>query len=88
MIQTNPEIDLLVKQATELASTLNHSYVTVEHMTLALVEHKPFNDLLNDFGADTVGLITDLKSYLLGQAYLESKNSEPPKKNTRIRKSF
>ena len=80
MIQSNPEIDLIVKQATESAVSFGHSYVTLEHMTLALIEHKPFNELLNNFGADVDGLTTDLVNYLATQDHLIDSSNDAPKK--------
>ena len=88
MLQSNPEIDLIVKQAMESAIGYEHSYVTLEHMTLALVEHKPFYDLLNAFGADTDGLINDLKTYLSAQTHLKSTNSDAPKKTHALERVF
>lgn len=88
MLQSNPEIDLIVKQAMESAISYGHSYVTLEHMTLALVEHKPFYDLLNEFGADTDGLINDLKTYLSAQAHLKSTNNDAPKKTHALERVF
>ena len=88
MLQSNPEIDLIVKQAMESAIGYEHSYVTLEHMTLALVEHKPFYDLLNAFGADTDGLINDLKTYLSAQTHLKSTKSDAPKKTHALERVF
>ena len=88
MLQSNPEIDLIVKQAMESAISYGHSYVTLEHMTLALIEHKPFNELLNNFGADVDGLINDLKTYLAAQTHLKSANNEAPKKTHALERVF
>jgi ATP-dependent Clp protease ATP-binding subunit ClpA len=88
MIQSNPEIDLIVKQATESAIGYSHAYVTLEHMTLSLVQHKPFNELLVNFGADIDGLVQDLKGYLEKQVHLLSTNNEPPKKTHALERVF
>ena len=88
MLQSNPEIDLIVKQAMESAISYGHSYVTLEHMTLALIEHKPFNELLNNFGADVDGLINDLNTYLAAQTHLKSANNEAPKKTHALERVF
>ena len=88
MIQSNPEIDLIVKQATESAVSFGHSYVTLEHMTLALIEHKPFNELLNNFGADVDGLTTDLVNYLATQDHLIDSSNDAPKKTHALERVF
>ena len=88
MIQSNPEIDLIVKQATESAVSYGHSYVTLEHMTLALVEHQPFKELLSNFGADIDGLVKDLRNYLAVQVHLKSINNDAPKKTHALERVF
>ena len=88
MIQANPEIELIVKYATELAVSYKHSYVTLEHMTLALIEHKPFRELLENFGVDYEGLTEDLTNYLKNQTHLNSNNDETPKKTHALERVF
>jgi len=88
MIQSNPEIDLIVKQATESAVELGHAYVTLEHMTLALIKHKPFNELLSNFGADVDGLSLDLLQYLMKQDHLVATNNDTPKKTHALERVF
>ena len=46
MIQPNPEIEVVIANATELAKKFNHEYVTLEHLAHGLVCYKPFHDLL------------------------------------------
>jgi ATP-dependent Clp protease ATP-binding subunit ClpA len=36
MLQTNPEIDHIVTEATQLAKDLSHEYVTLEHVFLSM----------------------------------------------------
>ena len=88
MIQSNPEIDLIVKQATESAVELGHAYVTLEHMTLALIKHKPFGELLSNFGADVDGLSIDLLQYLMRQDHLVATNNDAPKKTHALERVF
>jgi len=81
MFNQNPEIDIIVQESTQLAKSLNHSYVTVEHVTLALINFKPFKDLLEKFGANVRALKTDIEDYLLSRTELviEDNNTEPKK---------
>jgi len=88
MLQSNPEIDLIVKQAVEIALSHEHSYVTLEHMTLALVEYKPFNEMLVNFGADMDGLTSDLKSYIITQTHLKNNTKDAPKKTHALERVF
>ena len=41
MLQTNPEIDYVVEEATKIAKSYQHEYVTVEHVMLAIVRYDP-----------------------------------------------
>jgi ATP-dependent Clp protease ATP-binding subunit ClpA len=79
MLQTNPEIDHIVLEATALAKQLSHEYVTLEHVFLSMVRYEPFKDLLNEFGADTEGLENDLEAYLLQATNLIVESNEPKK---------
>jgi ATP-dependent Clp protease ATP-binding subunit ClpA len=88
MIQSNPEIDLIVKQATESAVELGHAYVTLEHMSLALIKHKPFGELLSNFGADVDGLSLELLQYLMRQDHLVATNNDAPKKTHALERVF
>ena len=88
MLQTNPEIDHIVAEATNIAREHKHEYVVAEHLLLSLVKYKPFNDLLNDFGVDTEGLITDVELYLLSLTDLIKENSSEPKKTHALERIF
>ena len=70
MIQHNPEIETLIANATQLAKSYNHEYVTLEHLTHGLMTFKPWNDLMVAFGIDTNGLLNDLEEYLSKQTYI------------------
>ena len=73
MLQTNPEIDHVIEEATQLAMKLSHEYVTLEHVFLSMIRYEPFRDLLTDYGADVDALESDLDAYLLSQveAYMQ-----------------
>ena len=87
-MQSNPEIDVIVKRATDVATNLKHNYVTLEHVALALVEFQPFRDLLVNFNADVDGLIADFNIYLAKQTHLESKNNDAPKRTHALERVF
>lgn len=79
MLQTNVEIDHVVAEATELAKSLKHEYVTLEHVFLSMVRYEPFKKLLTEFGADTVGIDADLQAYLEGCEHLVTDITDPKK---------
>jgi len=79
MLQTNPEIDHIVSEATDLAKSLSHEYVTLEHVFLSMIRYEPFRKFLIEYGTDVDGLDADLDAYLLGQDHLISISSNPKK---------
>jgi len=87
MLQTNPEIDHIVSEATSLAKKLSHEYVTLEHVFLAMVRYEPFKELLNEFGADHEGLDGELEAYLL-QATNLIVDLDDPKKTHSLERTF
>lgn len=89
MLSTNPEIDHILSEATNIAKDLKHEYVTVEHLMLALIKYKPFNELLSSYGADVDGLVQDIELYLIGLTSIVSKNDNAePKKTHAIERLF
>ena len=89
MIQPNPEIEMIIKSATEQTKNLNHEYVTLEHLLKALVTHQPFTDLLSWYGVDVDGLVRDLDEYLASQTFLVSSAPDTePKKTHALERVF
>lgn len=90
MINPNPEIEVIISDATQNAKSQSHEYVTLEHLSLALVNHKPFNQLLRDYGVNVVGLQNEMINYLAGQHYLISKDAsyDAPKKTHALERVF
>lgn len=89
MLQTNPEIDAIIEQATNIAIDKNHEYVTLEHILFAMVTKGPFLNLINEFGCDVNGIQTDIESYLDKQSYLINKGYDVvPKKTHSLERVF
>ena len=89
MIQHNPEIEIVVANATELAKSYNHEYVTVEHLTHGLLTFKPWYDLMVAFGIDVDAMIIDIEDYLKRQTYLYNlEENTVPKKTHSLERIF
>jgi ATP-dependent Clp protease ATP-binding subunit ClpA len=89
MIQHNPEIEVIIASATDLAKSYNHEYVTIEHLTHGLITYKPFNDLLIAYGIDADSLVKDVEDYLNKQTYLVSPDADHiPKKTHSLERIF
>lgn len=91
MIHTNPEIELVIDQASESAKKLQHQYVTLEHLFLSMIKFPPFRDLITKFGVDIDGIDSDLETYLLKQTPLLSSGTNDdghPKKTHALERVF
>ena len=89
MIQPNPELEVIIKDATESAKSLNHEYVTLEHLLRSMVAYEPFNQLLTNFGVDSDALVRDLDEYLIHQTFLVNEGAESmPKKTNSLERVF
>jgi ATP-dependent Clp protease ATP-binding subunit ClpA len=75
-MRSNPEIEEIIAKATSLAKEFRHEYVTLEHLSVAMLEFRSFNKLVRDFGGDVKGLIQDLTDYLATQDSLVNAKSE------------
>ena len=76
-MQHSPEIEQILGQAHKIAVQKNHDYVTVEHLTLALVKNTKFKRCIDSYGSSSDAIIHDLELFLNNQAMLVS---NPPKK--------
>ena len=83
-MNNSPEIDNIIEQSVSIAKNYNHQYVTIEHLLLALVSHKPFKKCIANFGADSDALIEDLTNYVGSFHAIKSKDPDckPRKTNT------
>jgi ATP-dependent Clp protease ATP-binding subunit ClpA len=89
MIQPNPEIEVIIKNASDTARALNHEYVTLEHLLKSLVAYDPFGEFLDSYGVDVEGLKNDLDQYLSEQSFLVSNTeSTEPKKTNALERVF
>jgi len=81
-LNTSPEIENIISRAVETAKSLNHEYVTIEHLLHSLVTHPPFKKVLNQFNVDTDLMIGEIEAYLNGLHAIESKDPECVPKKT------
>ena len=71
-----------------MAKENNHEYVTIEHLMYAMCNYKPFNTLLDNFGIDTVGLITDLHDHVQQLPVSPNADAPEPKKTHSLERVF
>jgi ATP-dependent Clp protease ATP-binding subunit ClpA len=61
----NSEIDEIIRRASKYAAKYNQKYVTVDHLTLALLTYKSFYVMVKNTGVDIDNLIVELKNYII-----------------------
>ena len=64
MVTPSRELEDAITQAAHTASTLNHEYVTVEHLLYSMMLNKTFSQSINEFGANAEALKSDLYDHL------------------------
>lgn len=88
-MQNSPEIESIVQQAVDLASTMQHEYVTIEHLLLAMIRNPQFRRIMDKFGIQVDLMDHELESYLRGQASLLSRAPDStPKKTHALERLF
>jgi len=75
-LKSNPDIELIISNACDLAKDYKHEYVTLEHLLIALIEFQKFNKLLTDYGVEVDELLRDLYDYIGKQDHLIKENIE------------
>jgi ATP-dependent Clp protease ATP-binding subunit ClpA len=63
-MQNNPEIEQIVENAVKIARQKNHEYIVTEHLLAAMINHAPFNDVLEKFGVNVNMMSTEIDAYL------------------------
>ena len=87
-MQPNNEIEEIILKAGEAARKLDHEYVTLEHLSLAIFQYTPFKEILKKLKFDAEGLVTDISEYLRNQDYLVVPNAGPPRKTQTLERVF
>jgi len=89
-MQNNPEIEHILVQAQKIAITKQHEYVTLEHLTLALIRHARFWRCLEQFGVSPQAIEHDLDLYLDSQAILTANKNikKEPRKTNALERVF
>ena len=87
-MRSNTDIEEIVVRAGEYARNLNHEYVTLEHLTLAILRQENFAAILNDQNIAVEELATEMSDYVKNQTYLVLKENVPPRKTQSLERVF
>ena len=89
-MSNNPEIEQILDNAVKLAKGYRQQYVTVEHLSLALVKYSPFTECLKSYGVDVLNLQKDFDQYLRALKAIETKKGKKidPKRTNALERVF
>ena len=89
MFDSNPEIEAIVEEAVSIAMEHKHSFVTVEHILMALLQNNTFKEMIIQFGANWQALHDELL-IILGTRFSEIVDSSvsQPKKTHALERVF
>jgi len=88
MLTSSPEVEQIIKDAANMADNLKHKYVTVEHLTLALLNFDNFNKCVKDFGCDVDSMLIELDVWLKKQYYLVAEQDVQAQKTYALERVF
>ena len=83
-MNNSPEIEGIIEHAIQHAKERNHTYCTVEHLLLALLNHQPFKKCVSNYGTDIDAMINEVSTYLDSLTSIISKDPsvQPRKTNS------
>lgn len=82
------EINEIVEKAFRMALNKEHEYVTLEHLTLVILENKEIKEFLLSIGIETTPIIEDLNNFLSGIADLVVPGLTKPRKTQTLERAF
>ena len=83
-MEDNQPINEILERAFRLALNSEHEYVTLEHLTMVLLEHKDVVDILTAIKVSATPIIEDIKTFLDSQDYLVVSGLTKPRKTQNL----
>jgi len=81
-------INEILEQAFKLAVHREHEYVTLEHLTIVLLEKEEIREYCHAMEANTDAIIDDITEFLNGQDYLIVTGLTRPRKTQTLERAF
>jgi len=88
LMQPNSDIEEIIVRAGESARKLKHEYVTLEHLTLSILQQTSFQETLRLSRIDVDNIIAELTEYIDLQTQLVQDEEHPPKKTQSLERVF
>jgi len=86
--EDNQPINEILEKAFRMALNNEHEYVTLEHLTLVLLDNKDIIDYLTAMNIDPVPIAQDIRNFLSGQNYLIVQGLTKPRKTQTLERAF
>lgn len=87
-MEDNHAINEILEKAFRFALNKEHEYVTLEHLTIVLLENKDLQDYFGSIGISTQPIIEDIINFLNGQHYLVVSGLTKPRKTQTLERAF
>ena len=87
-MEDNQPINEILERAFRLALNNEHEYVTLEHLTIVLLENKDILDILTGLNINSAPILEDLKTFLNSQDYLVVSGLTKPRKTQSLERAF
>lgn len=87
-MEDNSAINAILERAFRLALNKEHEYVTLEHLTLVMLENKDIADYLHIMGLSPQPIIEDVNNFLNSQSYLVVSGLTKPRKTQTLERAF
>lgn len=85
MIEPSQNLQAIFEQSIEIAKSLNHEYITIEHVVYGIVNDQDSYTMLESFGADVNFIKTNLDHYLKNNLNdIKTDSTDKPKKTNSV----
>lgn len=85
----NQRVENIVNQAFQLAGDHKHQYVTLEHLSVALLDDADIRDLCENLSCDSTEIVKELSKYIeVNLTDIVTENSVKPKKTVTLERVF
>lgn len=87
-MEDNQPINEILEKAFRMALNKEHEYVTLEHLTLVMLENKDIVDFLSTMGVHVEPIVEDINNFLYSQDYLIVEGLTKPRKTQTLERAF
>ena len=87
-INSQGDLDKVVKYAKQFATDNNHQYFTVEHLLVSMLHERSFSSILQTLGVDVDNLLAEVEQYIVDNVPQSDDDGAEPKKTQTLERVF